>query len=278
MNLGKEQSMVLVFDVGATHIRIGLSDDGLELGEVTRLDSHNSVDGFTTFCEEVRRIAKQTKPGVAAGGLPGQIDRKSGVLSLAMNLTKWNGQNVMQALEEAAGCPVLLTNDVIMGGLGEAGAADVLTRGVVVYFTVSTGVNAVRLVDGWVDESIATFNVGQQLIPDAEGHLVTLESLTGGKAFLKRKQVSPREVRDGRSWRAEEHHLAHGVYNTILHWTPKAVVFGGSMMRDVDLVALREELQGLPPAFGQVPELRPAVLGDLAGLHGALAWARRKHP
>jgi glucokinase len=276
MKLGKEQPMILVFDVGATHTRIALSNDGKTLEETLRIDTHNSEAGFESFVGAVGRVASGRRLEAVGGAIAGQIDRATGDLVLADNLTRWNGLPLKRELEEAAGCKAYLGNDVVMGGLGEAQLGAAGRTGVAAYFTVSTGVNAVRLVEGWVDESISGYNVGHLLLPDADGRLVSLETLTGGKAFERRTNESPRAVRDGRSWRAEEHHLARGIFNTALLWTPDRIVFGGSMMRDIDLEAVDRELGVLPDVLPVRPQLLRATLGDTAGMLGAMAWARRK--
>lgn len=276
MNLGKEQPMILVFDVGATHTRIALSDDGRTLGETLRMDTHNSEAGLERFVKAVRDMALTHKLDAIGGAIAGQIDKTTGTFVLADNLTRWNGFPLKSELESAGGCKVYLGNDVMMAGLGEAQHGAVGPSGVAAFFTVSTGVNAVRLVDGWVDESISRYNVGHLLLPDADGRLVSLETLTGGKAFERRRDESPREVRDGRSWRAEEHYLARGIFNTALLWTPERIVFGGSMMRDIDLEAVGRELGKLPDVLAVRPQLLRAKLGDSAGMLGAIAWVRRK--
>jgi predicted NBD/HSP70 family sugar kinase len=275
MSLDKEVSMVVAFDVGATHTRLALSKDGVLIDEIQRNDTDSTEHGFRSLVADVKKIGSGRKLSAVAGGMPGQIDSE-GKFVLADNLAAWNGLPVVEVLEQAVGVPAYVGNDVVMAGIGEAQDGAGTRLGVCVYFTVSTGVNAVRLVGGWVDETIKSFNIGHELIVDGHGRVVSLESLTGGHAFEARKHTSPTVVRDGRTWKAEEHHLAHGLFNTLLHWTPQVVVFGGSMMKDIDLGALDTELSSLPDVIRPLPELRLSKLGDEAGLHGALAWARRK--
>ncbi len=262
--------MKLVFDVGATHIRIA-AVEGSTIGEVIRLETDRSAAGLPRFLGALQEVAAGRKPTAVAGGVPGQFNPKTGLFEDATNLPEWEGLPVGERIKEQFDCPTWVTNDVVMGGLGEATAGAGSKTGVMAYFTLSTGVNAVRLVDGRVDESISPYEIGKQLIPSGDG-VKSLETLVGGAAFAARKGVSPHDVRDGRTWRAEERHLAHGLYNTCLHWTPQVVVFGGSMMRDVDLDEVAAQMRELPPVMSMLPELRRSTLGDAAGLHGALAW------
>lgn len=261
--------MLVVFDVGATKTRMALTD-GRELNEVVRYDTDRGAAGFEALTEQLRQLMKGQSVQAVVGALPGQVDPTTGLITRVTNMPAWNGIQVTRRLERALGCPVHLENDVVLVGLGEATA--VQAKGVMAYYTISSGVNAVRLVDGQVDHSIRWFDLGQQLISDGDGKVVTLESLAGGAAFERRRGQSPSMVRDGRVWRAEEHYLARALYNTVLYWTPELVVLGGSMVRDIDLTAVGEELGQLEPALLSLPMLEKARLGDIGGLMGAMAW------
>jgi hypothetical protein len=71
--------------------------------------------------------------------------------------------------------------------------------------------------------------------------------------------------------------LARGLYNTLLHWSPQVVVYGGAMMRDIPLTAIVHELAALPPVYPEWPPLVAAELGDEGGLYGALALLQAHH-
>ena len=177
-------------------------------------------------------------------------------------------------MERMFGCPVYIINDVVMCGLGEAFDGAGSNRGVMAYFTVSTGVNAVRLVDGVVDPTIDEFEIGAQLADvsnEARG-VVTLEGLVGGAATQERHGKHPRDIGDPKLWRMYETTLARAVYNTVLYWSPDVIVFGGSMMRDIKVEGIAKYYYRLPQILPDRPKLVAAALGDLAGLHGAVHW------
>jgi predicted NBD/HSP70 family sugar kinase len=269
--------MKLVFDCGATRTRLALSEDGKTLGEPVILETDRSAKGFAALLGAIDELRGDHRLEAVAGGLPGQVSPTTGEFGYGTNLPEWTGLPVVERLEALVKCPVHILNDATLGGLGEAHAAPELREGVMAYFTVSTGVNAVRIVHGRIDTSIRSFEIGKQLVADSSGHLVPLESLTSGAAFMARRGESPRGVRDKRVWRAEERYLARGLYNTILHWTPDVIVFGGSMMRDIELEMVARELEELPKASDLMPRLTRARLGDTAGLHGALMWLHQQH-
>ncbi|MDB5178946.1 MAG: hypothetical protein JWN01_889 [Patescibacteria group bacterium] len=269
--------MVLVFDMGASRTRVALADKG-KVGQIVRLDTDRSAGGFAKFLSAVEEVKGKHKIRAMAGSFPGQIEGENGVLTVASNLPKWIGLPVRQRLEQLVGCPVHILNDVAMGGLGEAHYGAGTTAGVMAYFTVSTGVNAVRIVDGEIDETISRYEVGQQLMApgdagDDSGGFRTLEYWTGGAAMEQRLGKRPQDLRkDKKIWQAEARHLALGLYNTLLHWTPDMVVFGGSMMRDIDLQLVGAELKKMPKVLPDLPRLEYAKLGDMAGLQGGLVW------
>jgi predicted NBD/HSP70 family sugar kinase len=220
----------------------------------------------------MQSIAEGRRLKAVVGGMPGELEGEDGKLILAPNLPHWVGLPVKARLKPVFDCPVYIHNDLVMGGVGEAHDGAGLRNGVMVYFTVSTGVNAVRLVDGRVDSSIKRYEIGFELLGQEHGKVSRLEDLIGGGAMELRLGKPPREVRDAAVWRKAERDLAHGLFNTLLHWTPDVVVFGGSMMRDIDLKRVRAELERLPAVLTKLPRLEPARLGDLGGLYGAMRW------
>ena len=263
--------MVLVFDMGASRTRVALADKG-KLGTIARLETDRSAGGFAKFLAVLESVKSGQKISAVVGSFPGQIEGEEGVLTLSPNLPKWIGLPVCQRLEKLMGCPVHVLNDVVMGGLGEAHHGAGSAEGVMAYFTISTGVNAVRLVDGQVDETIGRYEIGQQLILAGE-ELRTMEQLVGGAGLERRMGKRPQDLRkDKQVWLAEAQHVALGLYNTLLHWMPEVVVFGGSMMRDIDLQVVESELKKLPRVLPEIPRLEYAKLADTAGLHGALVW------
>lgn len=101
---------------------------------------------------------------------------------------------------------------------------------------------------------------------------MTLEQMLGGAATERRFGLPPAKLRDRELWHADEVALARVAYNTMLYWTPDVIVFGGSMMRDIEIEAVEREFNRLPEVLETPPSLKRAKLGDLAGLYGSLRW------
>lgn len=264
--------MVLVFDIGATHVRAAVVPEGGELGDVVRIDTDKSAAGFAKVLGLFEQVAQGHRITAVAGGMAGQLEGEEGRLTLTPNLPLWQGVPVRRELSRLFDCPIYVLNDVMMGGLGECHYGAGRRQGVMAYFTVSTGVNAVRIVDGRVDTSIVRYEIGRHIVEEQHGHVRSLESLVGGAALEKRTGRKPREIENERTWKAEERHLAVGLYNVILDWTPEVVVLGGSMMRDINLRHLAHYLDNFPNILEKWPQLKRATLGDIAGLLGALEY------
>ncbi|HVQ43535.1 MAG TPA: ROK family protein [Candidatus Saccharimonadia bacterium] len=262
--------MVLVFDIGGTNTRLALAEGGV-LGEVVRLPTERGEQGLTRFLAAAAKLAGSQGLTAVAGGFPGQLD-DAGVVMAAPNLPKWIGKRLGAEIRDRFECPVYWENDVVLCGRGEAAHGAGSRQGVMAYYTVSTGVNAVRLVDGAVDRGVARYELGKQLLLRDGAGWKSLEAMIGGGALEERWGKPPREVRDPAVWQEIERCLAAGLYNTVLYWNPAVVVLGGSMMRDIDLKVVARELAKFPLVFERWPRLERASLGDEAGLYGGLAW------
>lgn len=267
--------MYLIFDVGATHTRLAWSQDGRSFKLIERYDTDRTKAGFDKFVEKITTNCKENNVKSVAGGIPGQIGRESGVVLRATNMPGWVGLPLRERIQEAVGRPVLIENDAALGGLGEAYNGAGRGANIVCYITVSTGVNGARIHDGVIEPSAAGFEIGEQLLTDETGKMVTLEALIGGAAMERRYYQKPAELHGAAVWRGEARQLARGLYNTLLHWSPDIVVLNGPMMRDIDLAEVERELHDLGEPLGAWPPLKPAVLGDEAGLYGALAALRQ---
>ncbi|GAC1372222.1 MAG: ROK family protein [Candidatus Saccharimonadales bacterium] len=267
--------MILVFDLGGTNTRMALADKG-EIGEVIHVPTDRSAAGFAKFMGALQELAADNKISAVAGGMPGQLHGEDGEFLVATNLPEWKGLPVLKLLKELFGVPVFVANDVEMCGLGEAQFGAGLSEGVMAYYTVSTGVNGVRLVDGRIDPTIARYELGKQIVDHEKGVPQELETLISGAALERRLAAKPATIEDDRVWAAEEKYLASGLYNTALYWNPARIVLGGSMMRDVKISHVAAEMPKLPNVFDSWPELVAAKLGDEAGIRGCVAWLEIK--
>lgn len=270
--------MTILFDIGASKMRVA-TYTGMALKKVSIMETpQNFTEGVSLLARRAQEIAGGKKITLLCGGIASSLDRKKETLFNAPNLPYWRGENIARALRKATGAKnIILENDTALVGLGEAIRGAGKKKSIVVYVTVSTGVNGVRIVDGAIDRSVAGFEIGHQIIGgDAEK---TLEYYAGAASLAHRYGVAhAQDIRDPEAWRDAEQKIAMGINNTILHWSPDIVVLGGGSIvnGNVAVEKISQHLKNLHTAFPALPPIKKSSLGDLGGLYGALARATQK--
>lgn len=275
--------MFLLFDIGGTKTRLAVSHDGKTFEEPEIFETPEVyADGVQELVSRAKEHAGGKKYTAAAGGIAGPFDRKKGALVASPNLSGWVGKPLVRDLKKKLGVPVSLENDSALVALGEATHGAGKGADIVAYLTVSTGVGGARIVNGAIDSSNRNTEPGHQmididktLIPGAQG--TDLESYISGRAVEARMGMKPYEITDERFWNDCAKILAHGVFNTIVHWTPDVVVLGGSMMKKVGIPvsAVEKHLKEIAIFYPNLPKIKKAELEDFGGLYGGLALCKK---
>jgi predicted NBD/HSP70 family sugar kinase len=270
----------IVFDIGGTKTRVGISEDLETLSEVTSFTTKSSFkEGVTALKKAVDSLVTGKKITALAGGIRGLLmEDRSGIQNDAV-LTGWAGKSLVAALTEAYGVPVHLENDTALAGLGEAVHGAGKGIDIVVYHTVSTGVGGVKIESGTIDTASSGFEPGHQVL-DIDRTILgddvspTLENLVSGAGVEARMGMKPREIpQEDMIWDELAEYLAQGLRNTILYWSPEVIVLGGSMITGdpkIPIEAIRKYTVEVLDGFVECPFITTAQLGDEAGLHGAL--------
>lgn len=274
--------MVIVFDIGASKMRVAVSRDGITLGELKIVATpRRFFDGIETLKKIAADLSGGEKIDVAAGGIAGSLNKEKTEVVRVPHLLEWSRQPLKSALEEALGAPVLLENDVALSGLGEAILGAGKGCGIVAYLSVGTGMNGVRIVDGAIDRNALGFEIGHQIIEcdgtqcacGGNGHL---EGYVSGSALEEKYGKPALEIDNQAAWNEAARMLAIGIINSILHWSPDIVVLGGSVMEKIPLDRVRQYVAENIKIFWKIPPIERGILGDAAGLNGALQFLNRK--
>jgi predicted NBD/HSP70 family sugar kinase len=278
--------MYILFDIGGTKTRIAASRDLLTYSTPVKFDTplmfHDGFNAITIAIDELTR--GEAVKGIA-GGIRGPLNHeKTGIIS-EKKLTDWVGRPIVHLLKERYNTPVFLENDSALVGLGEAVRGAGKGNNIVAYLTVSTGVGGTRFVHGAIDVSSVGFEPGHQLLDidrSILGHGIphTLENLVSGTALEKRRGRKPYEIsQDDPVWDELARYLAFGIKNTIMYWSPDAIVLGGSMVVGNPRILLEDIirhteilLDGLLPC----PKILDALLKDEGGLTGAMVLLEQK--
>lgn len=264
--------MIGVFDVGGTQTRFVFSKDGKTFAGEPVFEKTPQV--FEEAIELFTRLIAGQQCDMIIVGVPGPLDAQKAVLERAPHLPEWVGKPLKSELEHALRTKVYIENDAALGALGEAHAGAGKGYAIVGYLALGTGVGGARIVDGMIDKSTYGFEPGHQIVGRSDaGDVRTLQYYVGGASLEQRYGKKPFDIDDVSVWEEVTEYLAIGLANTIVHWSPGIVVFGGSISRKIPLDMLEKKLKTRLTIFGHLPALTYAQFADTSGLFGALELA-----
>jgi predicted NBD/HSP70 family sugar kinase len=275
----------ILFDIGGTKTRIAISSYLKTLDKVEHFKTPVVfADAMKKMIETIKMLTPD-KPKAIAGGTRGLLNEEKTGIQNDGPLSKWVGKSIVDALHKEFKCQVFLENDAAVAGLGEAvyGAGKGLD--IVAYHTVSTGVGGVKIENGQIDHASVGFEPGKQIL-DIDRTILgadiepTLENLVSGTAIETRFGMKPYEIpQSDVIWDELAEYLAQGLRNTILYWSPDAIVIGGSMVigdPKIQIDAIRKYTVGLVENFEVAPLITEAKLGDEAGLYGGMTLLKNR--
>lgn len=275
----------VLFDIGGTKTRVAVSDDLESFGEVESFKTPAKFeDGMQKILKTVEKLAAG-KPVAFAGGIRGRLsEEKTGIDNDAV-LTNWRGKSIVGYLETKYSCPVFLENDAAIAGLGEAVFGAGKGFDIVAYHTISTGVGGVKIEQGEIDMATIGFEPGHQIL-DVDRTVLgddvspTLENLVSGTSIENRFRVKAYEIpQSDVLWKELAGYVAQGLRNTIMYWSPEAIVLGGSMIIGdprIELNDIRKMTVEVLDGFVECPYITAAKLGDETGLYGAMAILKKR--
>ena len=262
----------LVFDAGGTKTRIGIADGDKILKHEDFLTPTSFLEWLKIFKEKSESFLDGRELKVVSGGVAGMFYGKK--LFYSPNLSGWIGRSPDEELRNIFGCEILIENDAVLAGLGEAVYGAGKDKKIVAYITVSTGVGGARIVNGKIDEKVYGFEPGQTIVDVDE--VETLEEIVSGSAVSRKTGRHPSEINDKIFWDDIARKLAFGLHKIIMLWSPDVVVLGGGMILKspgIRTDSVNNHLREISKIFPKLPEIRKSEIGDLNGLYGALAYA-----
>jgi fructokinase len=207
----------------------------------------------------------------------------------------WAYTDLAGAMRQAFHLPVAFDTDVNAAALGEYrwGAAQGLDT--FVYLTIGTGIGGGAMVNGRTLHGLLHPEMGHIRLPHDwqadpfSGHCPyhgdCLEGLAAGSALEARwGEPGAALPPDHSAWTLEAHYLALALVTYVCTLAPQRIIMGGGVMQQTHLFPrIRREVQQLLNDYVQTPTLQeriddyivPPVLGDRAGVLGALALAQQ---
>jgi len=209
-----------------------------------------------------------------AAGAPGITDARAGIVFSAPNLTNWKDVPLRQILEDSAGVPAAIENDVNLGALGESWSGT--ARGVrnFVFIAIGTGIGAGIFVNGrlYHGSDWAAGEIGYLRVPGTKETRLAihrpgpLESVIGGGGIERMWRMSRNGNRTRRP--AKPQHLkATEIFDLAQSGDPRA--------RRVLMQSARILADAIADV-GVILNTSQVVLGGRVGLHSALFEATRR--
>lgn len=208
----------------------------------------------------------------------------------------WENVNMLRLFREAFGVPIGFDTDVNAAALGEWkwGAGKGLE--IVVYLTVGTGIGGGGIIRGQMIHGLVHPEMGHIRLPQqamfrkfpgvCPYHGDCLQGLASGPA-IEALWGKPAEdlPTDHPAWPLEAHFLSLAINDLICVLSPQRIILGGGVMHQAQLFPMiREEVKKLLNDYIQTPMILekiheyivPPMLGDRAGVWGAIALAMKK--
>lgn len=278
--------MYILFDIGGTHMRVAASDGQQIIHKHIVQTPPDFKGGLALFTDIAADLAGRHAIKMIVGGIAGPLNKAKSRLTGAPNLPGWNHQPLKLKLKRICAGRVYIENDTAMAGLGEAVFGAGQGKSIVVYYTVSTGVGGVRIVNQQIDVHAIGFEPGHQVISYQRltgqrslPELVYLEDYISGHGLNVRYQMDPRLIKNSAVWKEAAKWLALGLNNSIVHWSPQVVVLGGALINSgaISLTEVRNHLKKIVRIFPSLPLIKKSKLGDDSGLYGTLAYLKNQN-
>lgn len=264
--------MYLVFDIGSTRMRVGVSGD---LEKIDRYEIYDTPKEYNEAVALIEKFADGLSIKGVAGCVPGFIG-KDGFIVRSGNLPTWIGQNIQGDIKNIFGVDPVIDNDAVLANLGEWGYGAGRGSDHLAYLTVSTGVGGSISYQGRALPKFTSFEPGQQCLVLDDGTR-TLESLISGKSMVSELGVDAAGLRDESAWKQIQQYLALGISNLIYFWSPERLVIGGGVIEfgKIELDDLTElVMQRINK--DRMPEIKLAELGAIGGLYGGLVLLKER--
>src|SRR3989344_8845305 len=198
--------MKILFDLGGSHFRIGVSEDGKSLSAFESFATPKTCEAVLDMLDHaITDASRRGTLDAISGGIAGVLDQEGTVLR-SPRLAFCEGKAIGTLLKEKWNCLVYLENDAALAGLAEAREGPGRGHPIVAYLTVSTGVGGARIVDGRIDKKSVGFEPGHQIINRENAE--TLEMCVSGSAFRSRYGKEPKEILDQEVWDTAARDLA----------------------------------------------------------------------
>ncbi|MGL4737086.1 MAG: ROK family protein [Cellulosilyticaceae bacterium] len=288
---------IAALDIGGTMIKSAVWEEG-QLGPITETPTLAKRGGehvLTTAITLLEEMRPFERIGISTAG---QVDSQLGMIRYANeNIPGYTGMQIKDRLEELFSVPVVVQNDVNAAALGESWQGAGVGEKDFLCLTYGTGIGGAIVVNGAIYTG-SSFSAGEfgSIITHAEDRCKgdemsgCYERYASTNALVKKVKTYDPSLENGRmiferiheptiqalieEWLLE---VTYGLVNVIHIFNPSCIVLGGGIFGQTYVIEkLREMIYtDIMPSFAHV-QLKPAELGNTAGLLGAIRMALKE--
>lgn len=236
MVLSNKGSLIGV-DLGGTKVAAGRIDNnvlGTVLNKPIPAKSENPDDITKAIIKIIEELMTEEVVGIGIG-IPGLVDRESGIVNDVQNIPSWQEIRLKEMLEDRFEIPVFLDNDANCYALGEARFGSGMGEEDFVGLTLGTGMGAGIIKNGFLlqDAHCGSGEFGNILYLNS-----VYEDYCSGKFFTKFYNTKGEELaeaanhQDPMALKAFDEfgkHLGNAIKTIKFAVDPKKVIIGGSV-------------------------------------------------
>lgn len=182
----------------------------------------------------------------------------------------WSGVDVVGKLKNVLHVPLSFTTDVNASAYGEYVLGAGKEVGSLAYFTVGTGIGGAVVQDGRFIGGISHSEMGHAtVIQHPDDHFAggcpfhqnhCFEGLAAGPTIEARTGVAGELLpRDHEVFKFISYYAAQIAFNAFVNFAPARIVFGGSVLSEAELPAIRKYLTELNNGYVEIPDLGELV-------------------
>ncbi len=266
--------MFLLGDIGGTKTRIAFSKNLKNIDEIFVFETKKKYKDFLKIIEKLR----ERKIVKTCFGFAGNFDKKKEKLIYAPNLKDYEGRNLKKDLERILKCRVILENDAVLAGLGEAYFGAGKNYKIFSYLTFSSGIGGVKIVNYKIDENVFGFEPGHSLfllnfhvsLREVRVSPREVEDLIGGKSLEEIFKQKLEGIKNKKFWKEITKLYVLFLVNVSLLWSTEVIIIGGGISKRLNFKVLNKNFQNFHPLKWKIKILR-SKLGDLGVIYGCLA-------
>ncbi|MEW9700378.1 ROK family protein [Paenibacillus sp. SI8] len=284
---------ILAADIGGTNTKMGICDERGNIEQFQEYPTESQSRGPHVMDRLLVRMAAYANYDAIAISTAGQVDAEEGYIVYANeNIPDYTGTKIREIVEGRFHKPVKVENDVNAAALGEAYFGSAKSYRDFLCLTFGTGIGGAIMINhelyrGANGVAAEFGHMFTRPLPKLKGETRTsyYETNASTTALIRMARQADPECVDGKvffdkirlgndslyqildAWAAE---VAVGLATLVHIFNPSAIVVGGGVMEQDDLVRLVEAQtkDRIMDSFADVKILK-ASLGNKAGLLGA---------